>query len=249
MIKFIFEKESENKELELIINSVVPWLKNIIDNRYELRKNTPKNNKIIIENFRMAFSLSPVIAIRGLQYIRDCRHGLGERRIFKVCLKTLARTNPEYVKHLLPKIPEFGRWDDMFFLIYDSKFTKSIITLVSDQLIDDYRTLNEHPTEKISYLAKWMPSINTSSKKTRSLAKYFARLLGLSHLTYRKMLVRLRTKLNVVEQKMSTGKWEEIDYNSIPLKAKEKYRKRFDKPQLKLENDVGISLNDYIRRV
>jgi hypothetical protein len=81
----------------------------------------------------------------------------------------------------------------------------------------------------ISLLSKWLPSISTSSDKSRNLAKRFARAFGMSDKEYRKTLSDLRRKINVLERLMSAGNFSAIDYEHVPSKANKLYRKAFSK--------------------
>ena len=78
-----------------------------------------------------------------------------------------------------------------------------------------------------SLLAKWIPSINASSKKTRKIALDLAKDLKLTKATYRCILSSLRKYLNIIEDKMSNNKWDEIDYNQVPSKANILYQNAF----------------------
>ncbi len=80
-----------------------------------------KADKETIENkFSDAFFENPIYAIKWLFFARDVRgSGMGERRIFRICLKWLANTRPEVVKRLIGLVPYYGRWDDLFCLIED----------------------------------------------------------------------------------------------------------------------------------
>jgi len=78
-------------------------------------------------------------------------------------------------------------------------------------------------------LAKWMPSINTSSQETRQLANKIRVYLGWGFKQYRKTLVELRAYSNIVEVKMSANDWENINYQSVPSKASLNYHKAFFK--------------------
>jgi len=81
----------------------------------------------------------------------------------------------------------------------------------------------------ISLLGKWMPSINTSSKKTISLAKRFIKEFGMSEREYRKMLSALREHIKITERYMSAKDWDEIAYSQVPSHAMKNYRKAFSK--------------------
>jgi hypothetical protein len=81
--------------------------------------------------------------------------------------------------------------------------------------------------ESISLLAKWMPSINTSSQATVKRGRRMAKLLGMSEKHYRKTLSKFRRHLDVVERKMSEKKWGEIKYEGVPSKANLLYKNAF----------------------
>ena len=80
---------------------------------------------------------------------------------------------------------------------------------------------------EISLLAKWLPSCNASSSKTKQYAKIVCNMLGLKESEYRKTLSTLRAYLNVVEVKMSAGEWEDINYSNLPSRANLLYGNAF----------------------
>ena len=100
-----------------------------------------------------------------------------------------------------------------------------IFKVVIKQLTSD--TKNMESGKPVSLLAKWMPSINTSSESTKKLARMFAQNLRISEKQYRKMLSGLRSYLVVTEKQMSEQKWNEIDYKSVPSKANLLYKDAF----------------------
>lgn len=67
--------------------------------------------------FKNAYEEDAVYALKCLFYLRDVRGGQGERRFFRVCMKWLAKNDPEAVIRNLEFIPEFGRYDDLYCLI------------------------------------------------------------------------------------------------------------------------------------
>ena len=60
----------------------------------------------IITLFLRAYAENPDIAMKLLFFTRDVRQGMGERRIFKVLLKWLAKYKPESVKKNTKKPPD-----------------------------------------------------------------------------------------------------------------------------------------------
>ena len=78
-----------------------------------------------------------------------------------------------------------------------------------------------------SLLAKWMPSINTSSAKSRALARKFVNVLGMDERTYRKTLAKLRASSHIIESMISSNKWDAVDYEHVPSQANLKYKNAF----------------------
>ena len=178
--------------------------------------------------FLDAYNENPEYALRWLLFSRDIRGGLGERDIFRYLLVDICKNNIELGMKLfsLP-LEEFGRFDDII-EIYDkvnSAIQGMIIDFIYQQLHEDIACMKEG--KAISLLAKWMPSINTSSDRRRYLANLLAKELHLSPRQYRKMLARLRKYLNVVEINISKKQYENIDYSTVPSKANILYRNAF----------------------
>ena len=179
-----------------------------------------RSDEDVIMLFKHAFEEDPVYALKCLFYIRDVRGGQGERRFFRVAMKWLAKTHIEAAERNLIHIPEFGRWDDLFIFI-GTPLESQALDIVKHQLALDVECKTP------SLLAKWMPSENTSSAKTRQTAGYVRRYLGMTPKQYRKVLSILRKRINVLERLMSEGRWDEIEFDKIPSKAGLKYKNAF----------------------
>ena len=176
------------------------------------------------------YNEDPISAIAWLFFAGDVRGGLGERRLFKTIIQLIASMKPELMNALLDFVPEYTRWDNLFCILEDdtiaSKDVKDrIMDKVKQQLQEDMEGMAEN--RSISLLAKWMPSINTSSRETVNLAYKFAHYLGCKPREYRKMLAALRRYLDVVEVKTSSNRWDEINYETVPSKANLKYADAF----------------------
>lgn len=178
----------------------------------------------IAKRFTKAFFEDKVTAMKWLFFARDIRGGLGERRLFRIILSNMAEHNPEYIIPLLNLIPEYGRYDDLWCLL-DTNLQINVLDLVSVQLTQDIQNLKKNGS--ISLLAKWLPSVNASSKETKRYAKLIYKHMGVTERDYRKALSRLRTKLNVVEKKMSEKHWNEIIYETVPSRANLIYNSAF----------------------
>jgi hypothetical protein len=74
-----------------------------------------------------------------------------------------------------------------------------------------------------------MPSENTSSRDTRMRAAVLTSRLGLTAQQYRKKVVALRKYISLLEQKMSSKEWGDIEYSKVPSQAFRKHTKAFNR--------------------
>ena len=193
-----------------------------------------RSDEDVIMLFKNAYEEDPVYALKCLFYIRDVRGGQGERRFFRVATKWLASAHTEAMERNLIHIPEYGRWDDLFVFIGTPLGTKAL-DIVKHQLALDIQCKTP------SLLAKWMPSENASSTKTKKMAGIVRRYIGLSSKDYRKVLSALRKRINILERLMSEGRWDEIEFDKIPSKAGLKYKNAFarhDIERMKTEKNI-----------
>ena len=179
-----------------------------------------RSNEDVIILFKNAFVENPTYALKCLFYLRDIRGGQGERRFFRVAMKWLAAYNTDAALRNLKHIPEFGRWDDLFVFL-GTPIENEALNFIKHQLALDVQCKTP------SLLAKWMPSENTSSAKTRQTASAVRKYLGMTSKEYRKVLSALRKRINVLERLMSEGRWDEIEFDKIPSKAGLKYKNAF----------------------
>ena len=177
----------------------------------------------IVVRFTRAFAEDPVRALRTLFYARDVRGGLGERRVFRVLLRHLAAYAPACVEKNLPLVPEYGRWDDVLAL-FGTPLESAAVRLIRKQLESDLGASQKG--EDVSLLAKWLPSVNTSSREARAKARHLAASFGMQEAEYRKMLVRLRRCIRIIENYLRTKDYS-FDYAKQPSKAMFKYREAF----------------------
>lgn len=194
----------------------------------------------IANRFSKAFFEDKLAAMKWLFYARDVRGGLGERRLFRACMTPLAKEFPQYVAPVVALIPEYGRWDDLWRLL-DTPLVGKVIELVGTQLHDDMHGYAEK--KPISLLAKWMPRCKTSSKQTRYYGQILREGLGMTERTYQHTVAGLSRYLAVVEQQMSAGKWDSIDYQRVPSRANLQYNSAF----LRHDEDRRRSFLDKVR--
>lgn len=159
--------------------------------------------KDITKDFVAAFVEDKEIALRIAQWVRDVRGGAGERELFRQILKYLDKHAPEDAARLLMKVPEIGRWDDIF--VVENNKAKAF-TMLGDAL-----------RAKNGLAAKWTP-------RKGDLAVEIRNFFGMSPKFYRKSLVEM-TK--VVETQMCSKEWSEINFSHVPSVASARYKKAF----------------------
>lgn len=219
-------KEEMNNRTQLTENGAVGYATtglSILDLNFSVTSLRNKSEREIEDKFVKAFYEDKLVAMKWLFYLRD-REGIGERRSFRVMMKYLASNHPEIAKAVLALIPEYGRFDDLWIFL-DTELKDDVITLVKKQLNEDAKNMMEN--KPISLLSKWMASQNTSSKKTRQIAKVLRNGLGMTHEQYRKTLSKLRAYLKVVEVDMSAKRWGDINYSTVPSRANLLYNNAF----------------------
>lgn len=185
---------------------------------------------VIYSLFKKSSHESVNYTLKWLMYLRDINQGMGERSSYRLILLQIANNIPDLIFSLLNtgKLEKLGRFDDLIFVWDkttndDSK--KFILAYLKTQLGQD--VVYHRNGESVSLLAKWMPSENTSSRKTRKLATRLRKALKISTKDYRKILTALRKNIDVVECKMSNNAWSEIDYPHVTSKANLIYHNAF----------------------
>lgn len=216
-------KKTLNDESSVTENGALGYKttgKELLDINFSVTSMRNMDEQQIINKFVKTFYEDKLLAVKWLFFARDVREGIGERRLFRICMKYLAENHIEIAKGLLHMIPEYGRWDDLLCLL-DTKLCDDVMNIISDQLDEDI--INKVDGKPISLLAKWLPSANSSSKETKRLARIVISKLGksdgMSDRTYRKLLSELRAYLKVVEVSMSANKWTNIEYTAVPSRA------------------------------
>lgn len=159
--------------------------------------------------FERAYLEDAALATRILLWSRDIRGGAGERQRFRDIVTKMAESNDanfhKFMVAIINKIPELGRWDDLFALV-GTKFEEQAMSLFANGI----KSGN-------GLAGKWAP-------RKGQFAVILRNALGLSPKGYRKTIVAL-TK--VVEQQMCAKKWNEIEYSHVPSIASKNYARAF----------------------
>lgn len=198
--------------------------KELLDLNFAISSLRNCNERDIQKRFAAAYFENKLLAIKWLFFASDVRGGMGERRLFRICINWLAKENPDVVRKVLPLIPEYSRWDNILNLL-DTEVGLAVIGIIKTQLESDMDNMANG--KSISLLAKWLPSANASSKETKDCARKIIKSLGITERQYRKMLSSLRKYLDVVEIKMSSKEWSAIDYSAVPSRANLIYNNAF----------------------
>ena len=207
--------------VQLTENGAVGYVttgKNIVDMFFKISSYRNMPESAIKADFAKVYAENPNLAVKFAFYVGDIREGLGERRAFKAMIEWLSAV--ENFDKLIKYIPEYNRFDSMF-VLRGTALENQMVKAIKQQLVSDKN--GEHP----SLLAKWMPSINTSSPKTKELGRWFASQLEMTERQYRKTLSGIRQKLELVESKMCANEWNSVNYEHVPSKANLIYKDAF----------------------
>lgn len=218
------EKEKTKKEKQFTENGALGFKTSgeaLVDLNFKV-SSYRKNNSSLLEDFKKAWREDADLALKWLFFARDIREGLGERDLFRKIFKFLSENTS--IEPILKYVPEFGRWDDLL-STYSLKTKKAVIDIIKNQYDEDVKNMNAG--KPISLMAKWLPSIVTSSKDTVKLAKEIAQSLGWSDKQYRKNRSELNKYLKTIEINLSNKNFKEIDYNKVPSMANLKYKNAF----------------------
>ena len=191
----------------------------------------------IVSRFMHAYTENKDVAMKLLFFARDIRGGLGERRVFRTILKWLSCNKKESLRKNLHYIAEYGRFDDLM-ILFGTPLEKDMLEYIKTQLYRDLEGMENGGD--VSLLAKWLPSVNASNAETKRLAKKVARFLQLDDAAYRKLLVRLRAHIRIIENNLREKDYT-FDYEKQPSKAMFKYRNAF------IRND-GERYNEFLNK-
>lgn len=178
------------------------------------------SDEAVIQLFSKAFAEDSLTAMKVLFYIRNVRGGQGERKTFRTCFAWLAKEYPDVAIKNLDNVVEFGRWDDLFCTRGTMIWSNYVIQMIWSEWSKEGKT---------SLMYKWLPSENASSKTTKEIATDIRTAFGLTSREYRKKLSAKRAELDVVERKMCSNNWEQINYKGVPSKAALNYKGAFER--------------------
>lgn len=171
----------------------------------------------VVDLFSKAYIEDKNLALANLFYLRDCRKGIGERDLARSIFKYLVESYPDIItEEFIDKLVNYGRYDDILYGLTNDNTKNVIISYIKKEL-NNNNTL----------LAKWLPSANASSKRTKSYANFIIKELGITPADYRKTLSKLRKEQHLLETTMTNKDYSNIQYEHIPSQAHRKHTKAF----------------------
>lgn len=161
--------------------------------------------KDITNVFVKAFVENPEVAARIALWTRDVLGGAGERDQFRRFLLSIVDMDRDLARRVARKIPEVGRFDDLFCLFNGPLHQDAV-----DILHEAIRSGN-------GLCAKWLP-------RKGPVAAMLRQAFGMSPKQYRKTLVALS---KTVEQQMCANDWSGIEFQKVPSRAFNIYSRAF----------------------
>jgi hypothetical protein len=157
------------------------------------------------------------IAMKLLFWLRDARGGAGNRSGFRECLTWLVATSPNWISLNIDLIVSTGRWDDLRTLFNTPAETAAVNVWVDaiankDHLACKWADRTDKPLLRELRIRKIIKDIGD-----------FRRLLASGRNT-------------VVERKMCSRNWNEIEYPKVPSVAMARYTNAFG-----LHDPVGFA--------
>ena len=173
---------------------------------FEKRTGYYENTESALDLFTSAWSKDELRAFKLMLWLRDCRGGAGNRSGFRSILTWMANNHTEWVEKNMHWIPEIGRWDDLRAL-----FNTPLQVKAGHFWFQAIRNGNV-------LAAKWA---DRSDFPVRRAA-------GMKIGPFRRWLAGIR-KSHIVEHKMCSKEWQNIEYEKVPSVAMSRYSNAFMK--------------------
>jgi len=159
---------------------------------------------------QMWASGKPELAMKLLFWLRDCRGGAGNRSGFRSIIQWLASSNDsKWLDANLILVPKYGRWDDLRSLFGTELQTQAAELWGSSVLANDVLA------------TKW------ADRRDLPIFFYIRSKINISDIgEFRRLLSSVR-KQHIVEHKMCSSQWNEIQYPHVPSVAMARYTKAF----------------------
>lgn len=186
-------------------------------------KSTAHDGTQLERLFDKAWNVDPLRTLKFVFYLRDCRGGKGERRLFRALIRHMcSRSLEQHVRVNMEHIPTFGSWKDVSICFFGTPLESQAVQLIANQLQAD------KTAEQPSLCAKYAPTEGGAVDRAHHAASKISSELGVSLTQYRKRyLSPLRAQLNIVERTMCSREWDHVEYKKVPSIAGSRYKKAF----------------------
>jgi hypothetical protein len=190
-------------------------------------------------------------------FIRSPRGGRGHKKIFRHIIQIMFINDSEKVLNVLHKIPQYGRWDDIFYLFpnvlklrkiefVDKNYGIKVDKESLKKLQNDQKRVVSFMSNKFLYFfhlfmkgksgfelfCKWLPSEKSAFNRKHKVVQTLCDELLISLKDYRVIYVSpMRQNANVLEQKMCSKDWGGIEYDKVSNRHINQFRRSF------LQND------------
>jgi len=171
------------------------------------------NKEDILSLFQRSWITNKEISFKLLLWLRDCRGGAGNRSGFRRCLKWLAKRDKDskWISENIELISKYGRFDDLRSLFKTNSESEAVSLWIKNIL------------NKNVLAAKW-------AKRTD--IPLFLKLKDDDHVRnmgdFRRLLSSIRSE-HIIETKMCSNKWDEINYKAVPSVAMSRFSNAFIK--------------------
>lgn len=176
----------------------------------------------ILRLFKDAWDENPLYTARLLFHLRNIRSGMGERRVFQICMRYVAVTAPNVARELIPLVAVYGYFKDFYPAFGGTSVWPEALSFYTYVLTSDHNlsglAAKYAPREG---KAEW----NTWGKELYNRVSAAASPYHMDLKEYRQFLV---SKTQVVEQAMSSGNWN-IAFEHVPSQAMHRYKTAFAK--------------------
>jgi hypothetical protein len=164
---------------------------------------------------------------------RDRDKGKKEKRVSNDAMLWLRKNKfNTYTINISKYIEKYGCWKDLNYIGYKlkSKDNKFELSLFAKKLMEDKINLDNN--KSVSLCAKWASCEGDKYDKKKQYAKKMATIIygktsNKMELYRKEYLVPLRKHINIVETKLCSQMWNDIDYEKVPSIASNKLKKTF----------------------
>jgi hypothetical protein len=193
-------------------------------------ENVRDTQKTLEDFFDAAWEEDQLRTLKFVFYLRDCREGKGERKLFRALMRHMREKG--LGKHIIVNmehIPYFGYWKDLLVCFLGTELENLAIEMFSNCLNSDIEKLKNNES-KLTLCARHAPSEGCSFDRSHKVVDKICKKLKISKRDYRKKyIVPLRKHLKVVETQMCDRLWNDIKYENVPSIAGSRYKKAFIK--------------------